>query len=112
MTLSILRSGEKQPFQVTMTRAVIPVQSVKPEIKGDVGYIHIISFSENADAGVRKAIADFNAKLGPNLRGYVIDLRNNPGGLLDQAIRVSSDFLNNGIVVSTRGRNPRRHRTL
>ncbi len=106
VTLSILRSGEKQPFQVTMTRAVIPVQSVKAEIRGDVGYIHIISFSENADAGVRKAIADFNAKLGPNLRGYVIDLRNNPGGLLDQAIRVSSDFLNNGVVVSTRGRNP------
>ena len=106
VTLTLLRTGEKQPFQVTMTRAVIPVQSVKAEVKGDIGYIHIVSFSENADAGVRKAIAAFNAKLGPNLRGYVIDLRNNPGGLLDQAIRVSSDFLNGGVVVSTRGRNP------
>jgi carboxyl-terminal processing protease len=106
VTLTVLRSGEKQPFQVTMTRAVIPVQSVKAETRGDVGYIRISSFSENADAGVRKAIADIKTKLGPNLRGYVIDLRNNPGGLLDQAIRVSSDFLSNGIVVSTRGRNP------
>ena len=106
VTLTLLRSGEKQPFQLTMTRAVIPVQSVKAEAKGDIGYIRITSFSENADSGVRKAIADLNAKLGPNLRGYVIDLRNNPGGLLDQAIRVSSDFLNTGTVVSTRGRNP------
>jgi carboxyl-terminal processing protease len=106
VTLTVLRTGEKQPFQLTMTRAVIPVQSVKAEVKGDVGYIRITSFSENADAGVRKAIADFNAKVGPNLRGYVIDLRNNPGGLLDQAIRVSSDFLSSGVVVSTRGRNP------
>jgi carboxyl-terminal processing protease len=106
VTLTVLRTGEKQPFQVTMTRKVIPVQSVKSEVKGDIGYIRIVSFSENADAGVRKAIADFKAKLGPNLHGYVIDLRGNPGGLLDQAIRVSSDFLNSGIVVSTRGRNP------
>ncbi len=106
VTLTMLRSGEKQPFEVTMTRAVIPVQSVKAEVKGDIGYIRLTSFSENADSGVRNAIAQFNAKLGPSLRGYVIDLRNDPGGLLDQAIRVSSDFLNDGIVVSTRGRNP------
>jgi carboxyl-terminal processing protease len=106
VTLTVLRSGEKQPFQVTMTRAVIPVQSVKAEVKGDIGYIRITSFSENADSGVRKAIAEFKSKLGPSLRGYVVDLRNDPGGLLDQAIRVSSDFLNRGVVVSTRGRNP------
>jgi carboxyl-terminal processing protease len=106
VTLTVLRTGEKDPFQVTLTRAVIPVQSVKSEVKGDVAYIRLISFSETADASVRKAIADAKAKLGPNLRGYVLDLRNNPGGLLDQAIKVSSDFLNTGTVVSTRGRNP------
>jgi carboxyl-terminal processing protease len=106
ITLTVLRPGEKQPFQLTLTRAVIPVQSVKAEAKGDIGYIRITAFSENADAGVRKAIADLSAKLGPNLHGYVLDLRNNPGGLLDQAIKVSSDFLSSGVVVSTRGRNP------
>src|SRR5437588_5727033 len=95
VTLTIVRTDEKQPFQVTLARAVIPVQSVKSEVKGDVAYIRIVSFSETADAGVKKAIADAKAKLGPNLRGYVLDLRNNPGGLLDQAIKVSSDFLNN-----------------
>src|SRR5665213_728261 len=84
VTLTILRSGEKQPLQVTMSRAVIPVQSVKSEVKGDIGYIRITSFSENTDSGVKKAIADFKTRLGPNLRGYVIDLRNDPGGLLDQ----------------------------
>jgi carboxyl-terminal processing protease len=106
VTLTVLRTGEKQPFEVTMTRAVIPVQSVKAEVKGDVGYIRITSFSENADSGVKKAINEFKTRLGSNLRGYVIDLRNDPGGLLDQAIKVSSDFLNTGVVVSTRGRNP------
>jgi len=106
VTLTILRSGEKQPLDLTMMREIIPVQSVKSEVKGDIGYIRISSFSENTDSGVRKAIANIRAKLGSNVRGYVLDLRNNPGGLLDQAIKVSSDFLNAGIVVSTRGRNP------
>ena len=106
VTLTVLRTGEKQPFNLTMVREIIPVQSVKSEVKGDIGYIRIASFSENTDAGVRKAIANIQAKLGPNVRGYVLDLRNNPGGLLDQAIKVSSDFLNGGVVVSTRGRNP------
>lgn len=106
VTLTILRPGEKQPFDLAMIREVIPVQSVKSEVKSDIGYIRISSFSENTDSGVRKAIANIQAKLGPNVRGYVLDLRNNPGGLLDQAIKVSSDFLNGGVVVSTRGRNP------
>src|SRR5579884_544695 len=106
VTFTVVRPGEKQPFDLTLMREIIPVQSVKSEVKGDIGYIRIASFSENTDAGVRKAIANIQAKLGPNVRGYVLDLRNNPGGLLDQAIKVSSDFLNGGVVVSTRGRNP------
>jgi carboxyl-terminal processing protease len=106
VTLTILRQGEKKPLELTLTRAVIRVESVKYEKKGDIGYVRITSFSEKTDAGVKKAIADLKKQIGPGLRGYVIDLRNDPGGLLDQAIEVSNDFLNGGEVVSTRGRKP------
>jgi len=106
VTLTILRTGEKKPLELTLTRAVIRVESVKYEKKGDVGYIRITSFSEKTDAGVKKAVADLKKQLGPNLRGYVLDLRNDPGGLLDQAIAVSDDFLVGGEIVSTRGRKP------
>jgi carboxyl-terminal processing protease len=105
VTLTILRTGEKRPLDVTLTRAVIRVESVKYERKGDIGYIRISSFSEKTDAGLKKAIADLKKQIGPGLiRGYVLDLRNDPGGLLDQAIAVSDDFLTTGEVVSTRGR--------
>jgi carboxyl-terminal processing protease len=105
VTLTILRTGEKRPLDVTLTRAVIKVESVKYERKGDIGYIRISSFSEKTDAGLKKAIADLKKQIGPGLiRGYVLDLRNDPGGLLDQAIAVSDDFLTGGEVVSTRGR--------
>jgi len=105
VTLTILRTGEKRPLDVTLTRAVIKVESVKYERKGDIGYVRISSFSEKTDAGLKKAIADLKKQIGPGLiRGYVLDLRNDPGGLLDQAIAVSDDFLTGGEVVSTRGR--------
>jgi carboxyl-terminal processing protease len=102
VTLTILRQGEKKPLEITLTRAVIRVESVKFEKKGDVGYVRISSFSEKTDAGVRRAMAELKKQ--GSLRGYVIDLRNDPGGLLDQAIAVSDDFLTGGEVVSTRGR--------
>jgi carboxyl-terminal processing protease len=105
VTLTILRAGEKRPMEVTLTRAVIRVESVKFERKNDVGYIRISSFSEKTDAGVKRAIADLKKQIGPGLiRGYVIDLRNDPGGLLDQAIAVTDNFITTGEVVSTRGR--------
>jgi carboxyl-terminal processing protease len=105
VTLTILRTGEKRPLDVVLTRAVIRVESVKYERKGDIGYIRISSFSEKTDAGLKKALADLKKQIGPGLiRGYVLDLRNDPGGLLDQAIAVSDDFLTGGEVVSTRGR--------
>src|SRR6266481_1251133 len=84
VTLTVLRQGEKKPLEVTLTRAVIRVESVKYEKKGDIGYIRISSFSEKTDAGVKKAIADLKKQMGGGIRGYVIDLRNDPGGLLDQ----------------------------
>ena len=104
--LTLRREGVPEPITVTLTRDVIKVPSVKSDILlGDVGYIRISSFSQNTDSGLKDAIDKTKAKLGNKLIGYVIDLRNNPGGLLDQAISVSDDFLNEGEIVSTRGRN-------
>ena len=106
VTLTILRSGEKRPLDITLTRDIIRVESVKYEKKGDIAYIRSTSFSEKTVAGLQKAIADLKKQIGPALRGYIIDLRNNPGGLLDQAINVCDDVLTGGEVVSTRGRKP------
>ena len=106
VSLTILRPGAKKPFDVTLTRAVIHVDSVKSHREGDVGYIRISAFNERTDSGLQKAVHDLKAQIGGGLRGYVIDLRNDPGGLLDQAIAVSDDLLNSGEIVSTRGRHP------
>jgi carboxyl-terminal processing protease len=104
--LTIKREG-RDPFDVTMKRAVVKIQSVKEQLEGDdVGYIRITSFNEQADSGVKSAIKDLKAKAGPKLTGIVLDLRNNPGGLLDQAVAVANDFLSQGEIVSTRGRHP------
>ncbi|HEX4506419.1 MAG TPA: S41 family peptidase [Alphaproteobacteria bacterium] len=103
-----LRHNEKgDPFEVTLTREVIKVPSVKSRVESDnVGYIRISSFSEQTQPGLDKAITDLKGQLGNKLSGYVIDLRNNPGGLLNSAISVSNTFLDSGEIVSTRGRNP------
>lgn len=104
--LTVRREGEAKPMKFTVKRAVITVKSVKTEIMGDVGYIRISSFNNNTDSGVKMAIEDAKKKLGSRLRGYVLDMRNNPGGLLVQAISVSDLFLDQGEIVSTRGRQP------
>ena len=102
--LTIKRQG-RDPFDVTLTRAVIKIQSVKSQLEGsDIGYIRITSFNEQADNGVKAAIKALKQKAGDKLIGIVLDLRNNPGGLLDQAIAVAGDFLDKGEIVSTRGR--------
>ena len=103
--LSIRREGEK-PFDVTIKRQEIKIQSVKTEIKNDdVLYIRISSFTEENDKSIKKAYDDASKKLGDKLSGIIIDVRNNPGGLLDQAIAVSDLFLDKGEIVSTRARN-------
>ncbi len=102
--LTIVRKGEQAPFDVTLTRAVIKIQSVRPQVKNDVGYIRITKFSEQTYSGLQRAIEEQKKEIGPKLKGFVIDLRNNPGGLLDQAIAVSDAFLNKGEIVSTRPR--------
>ena len=105
--LRIVRKGVEKPVEMTLTRDVIKVVSVKSHSEGDdVGYIRITQFNEQATEGVKKAIADITAQDGDNLKGFILDLRNNPGGLLDQAIGVSDAFLEKGEIVSTRGRNP------
>ena len=105
--LTIIRKGSDKPIEVTIVRAVIRVQSVRSHREGDdVGYIRIAQFNEQTTDGLKKAIADLAGELGADkVKGFVIDLRNNPGGLLDQAISVSDAFLDKGEIVSTRGRN-------
>ena len=106
ITLTVRRGGlSGQPFDVTITRAVIHVQSVRWEAKQDIAYIRVKTFNEQTQPGLDKALAEAEKKMAGKLTGYVIDLRNNPGGLLDQAISISSTFLEAGKeVVSTRSR--------
>jgi carboxyl-terminal processing protease len=106
--LRIMRKGADKPIEVAITRDIIRVRSVRSRIEGDdIGYIRITQFNEQTTEGLKKALSDIAAQLPPEkLRGYVIDLRNNPGGLLDQAISVSDAFLDRGEIVSTRGRDP------
>jgi len=102
--LTIRRAG-RNPFDVTLTRATIRIQSVRSHLIGDdIGYIRITSFSEQTDQGLGEAMKSLKDKAGGKLRGVVLDLRNNPGGLLDQAVAVSNAFLDQGEIVSTRGR--------
>jgi carboxyl-terminal processing protease len=100
----MIRRGGGDPFEVTLTRAVIRVQSVRSRVEGDLGYVRITSFTEQTESGVKNAIDRIKQQTGNKLRGLVLDMRNNPGGLLDQAIAVSDAFLDKGEIVSTRGR--------
>jgi carboxyl-terminal processing protease len=102
--LTIRRAG-RNPFDVTLTRATIKIQSVRSHlIDNDIGYIRITSFSEQTDVGLSDAMKSLKQQSGNKLRGVVLDLRNNPGGLLDQAVAVANAFLKEGEIVSTRGR--------
>jgi carboxyl-terminal processing protease len=105
ITLTIERKGVDKPFDVKLVRAEITIQSVKSHEEGQVGYVRITSFNEQTFDGLKAAIEKIQADLGKDkVQGYILDLRNNPGGLLDQAIAVSDTFLDHGEIVSTRGR--------
>jgi carboxyl-terminal processing protease len=106
ITLTIKRAGVDKPIEVTLTREVIHIQVVRSSLEGDIGYIRLSQFTEQSDAGIRDAIAKLNTEAHGHLRGFVFDLRNNPGGLLDQAVAVANDFLDHGEIVSTRARHP------
>ena len=103
ITIGVRREGV-EPFDVTLTRAVIKVRSVRYRTEGEVGYIRITSFNEQTQKGLEEGIASIKEELGATLKGYVLDLRNNPGGLLDQAESVTDTFLDRGEIVSTRTR--------
>jgi carboxyl-terminal processing protease len=105
ITLTIVRSG-KDPFDVKLVRESINVKSAKGHMEGDYGYLRVSAFDEQTTDQATAAIKDLQAK-NPHIKGWILDLRNNPGGLLDQAVGISSLFLDGGEVVSQRGRDPK-----
>ncbi|HEY2446290.1 MAG TPA: S41 family peptidase [Rhizomicrobium sp.] len=104
--LTLMRSGNQKSFEVGLTRAAIQVEAVKSHREGDVGYIRIPAFNEETNDGLQAAVKSLKSQIGPRLKGYIIDLRDDGGGVLDQAIAVSDAFLDSGEIVSTRGRKP------
>jgi carboxyl-terminal processing protease len=104
--LTIVRKGQDKPVEVSITRDIIRVRAVRSRVEDDIGYIRVTQFNEQTTENLKKAITDLQNQIpADKLKGYVLDLRNNPGGLLDQAISVSDAFLERGEIVSTRGRN-------
>ena len=101
--LTIRREGQ-EPLIVPVTRDVIRIQSVRSRIEGDVGYVRVTSFNEQAEEGLIREVGEIRAELGDDIKGLILDLRNNPGGLLDQAVKISDAFLNQGEIVSTQAR--------
>lgn len=104
LDLTILRPNIEKPVKITVVRDVIKISTVKGRVEDDVAYIRITQFNEKTFNGVKSEIDKQGKKIGDRLKGFVIDLRNNPGGLLDQSIAVSNVFLDKGEIVSTRGR--------
>ncbi len=104
ISLTVSRVGVESPLDIVLTRAVIKLRSVRWHAEGDAAYIRITSFSEPTHDDLEKAMAELKAELGPRFKGVILDLRNNPGGLLNQAVSVSNAFLDRGEIVSTRGR--------
>ena len=102
--LTVVRPGEPKPIIYNLTRETIRMRPVRWDVKGNVGVIRIAAFNRQTGEATREAVTDLTKKIGPDLAGFVIDLRSNPGGLLDQAIEVSDTFLERGEIVSQRGR--------
>jgi carboxyl-terminal processing protease len=104
INLTIRREG-REPFDVKLTRAIVKIQSVRSHLEGNnIGYVRITTFNEQTDVGLNNAIKNLKQQANNKLIGIVLDLRNNPGGLLDQAVAVTDAFLDKGEIVSTRGR--------
>ncbi len=105
--LRVMRKGAEKPVEISITRDIIRVRAVRSNVNGDdIAYIKLTQFNEQTTDGLKKAISELTSQIpADKLKGFIIDLRNNPGGLLDQAISVSDAFLDRGEIVSTRGRN-------
>ncbi len=106
IVLTIARTGVEKRFDVTITRAIIKVKSARGRREGNVAYIRISSFNEQATKGLKAILSRLKGEIGDEFEGIVLDLRRNPGGLLSQAVSISDAFLDSGEIVSTRGRNP------
>jgi carboxyl-terminal processing protease len=106
LQLIVRRPGVDMPIALTLIRQIIHIETVKSRLMSDIGVIRITEFSEQTNLGVRAAVKELRAKSEGCLRGFIIDLRNDPGGLLEQAIAVANNFLDGGGIVSTRGRHP------
>ncbi|MBU6448731.1 MAG: S41 family peptidase [Rhodospirillales bacterium] len=110
ITLTLKRNGINTPVHITLTREIIKIDDVKSRLltstAGPIGYIRLDSFDENADPHIREAVTHLAQQAHGPIHGYILDLRDNPGGLLDQAVAVSDDFLDSGEIVSTHGRHP------
>ena len=105
IVLTVVRKGKDAPFDVTITRDIIRINAVRSNAEDDIAYLRITQFNEQTHSSLKKAIEKLTKEIGPKLKGFIVDLRNNPGGLLDQAIAVSDSFLEQGAIVLTRGRN-------
>ena len=99
-----IRRAEKEPFDLVITRDVIKIRSVRDRVEDNVGYIRITTFNQQTMPGLEASVEKIREEIGEGIEGFVLDLRNNPGGLLDQAIAVSDAFIDQGEIVSTRGR--------
>ena len=100
-----IQRGDLDPFDIELERTIIKVRAVRWHIEDDIGYVRVTRFSERVEPGIVKAMNDIHAQLGNKLSGIVLDLRNNPGGLLDQSLILADAFLENGKIVSIKGRN-------
>lgn len=109
VVITVVREGEDAPFEVTLLRQIITISAVRHRVeRGTIGYLRLNTFNNaKLSRDLRRAMRDIQKELGDDLRGYVLDMRNNPGGLLDQAIEVTDIFLDRGEIVSNRGRHPR-----
>ncbi|MFQ5534795.1 MAG: S41 family peptidase [Sphingomonadales bacterium] len=102
----VARQGADQPLEITLTRAVVKVSSIRARAEGDVAYVRITSFNEQTEGALSRKLAELTDEIEADFKGVILDLRNNPGGLLDQAVAVTDAFLDHGEIVSTRGRRP------
>jgi carboxyl-terminal processing protease len=105
INLTIQRKGRDEPLEIKLTRAVIKINAVRSRAEGDIAYVKISTFNEQTHANLVSQLERLKKQIGKDLKGFVVDLRNNPGGLLDQAIAVTDDFLERGVIVLTKGRN-------
>jgi carboxyl-terminal processing protease len=105
ITLTIKRDGIDKPIDLSMMREIIKIQVIKDKLlPDDIGYVRLTQFTEQADSGLRNAIQALKKQAGGHLTAVILDLRNDPGGLLDQAVAVAGDFIDHGEIVSTRAR--------